>query len=186
MKKLLLTLLFIPTIHAMELVESSNTISHVPSMELIDISNVSSADSALKLYTNHKDIYVEDENAAYRVEKHNMNALLQEISNRKALSKFKDAGYIRINKNSEGKYALAAKVRGEGGGPILGAICYVGVKTAAYTALMTGIVATNAVVPGAGPMATSIAIGGSVPAYLASTEAVAIKAALWGSLMPWL
>ena len=42
--------------------------SSVHSMELVERSAVQSANN-LKLYTNHKDLYVEDENAAYRIER---------------------------------------------------------------------------------------------------------------------
>ena len=45
-----------------------------------------------------------------------MNPLLREIVQRKALGKFIGDGYIRVNKLEEGKYTLAAKVRGNGGG----------------------------------------------------------------------
>ena len=102
-------------------------------MELVDQSAVSSAHD-LKLYANKRGhLFVEDENAAYRIEKHAMNPLLREVVQRKALGKFVGDGYIRINKVEEGssspdglqrtsKYTLAAKVRGNGGGAVLGQI----------------------------------------------------------------
>ncbi len=98
----------------------------------------------VRLLTNRSAMFVEDENAAYRVEKHNMNPLLKNVIKHKALDKFKEAGYIRINKNSEGKYELAAKVRGEGGGPILAGILYGTVKVLAYTGM--AVMGTGAVV----------------------------------------
>ena len=73
-------------------------------------------------------MFVEDETAAYRIERHAMNKNMRDVLVYKALKKFKEAGYIRINKDEDGKYALVAKVRGEGGGPILAGIFYYGTK----------------------------------------------------------
>lgn len=137
MKKLLLALLCIPNIQAMELIESSN---------------VSSKDQALKLYTNHKDMFDEDENAAYRVERSSMNKELRDILAHNALTKFKEAGYIRVNKDNTGKYALAAHVRGLGGGPVLASIFYWGTKAVCYGTALAGattvVVATGGVAGG--------------------------------------
>ena len=116
--------------------------SLVIAMELVERSAVSTAND-LKLYTNHHDFYVEDENAAYRVEKHNMNPLLRAIAQHKALEKFVGDGYIRINKDDQGTYSLAAKVRGNGGGPVAGACTYWGVKITGYCALIAGIISTQ-------------------------------------------
>lgn len=150
MKKLLLALLFIPTIHGMELIERNN---------------VSSADQSLRLYSNQKDFYVEDSAAAYRVEKHHMNPLLNEVMNRKALGQFKDAGYVRISKLEDGKYALAAHVRGEGGGPGGAAA---GVAIGKFLTYSIGYGVLNLVVAPAsaasGPLAPGVQIGANLVA----------------------
>ena len=127
MKRLLLVLLFISPLSAMELVEQRA---------------VSSKD-ARRLYTNQKEFYVEDDNAAYRVEKHNINPLLNEVIKRHALGKFKNAGYIRISKLTDGKYTLAAKVRGEGGGPFTGLCAMWGTRAVGYGAFAALVWATG-------------------------------------------
>lgn len=147
MKQLLLAFIFISPLSAMELVESKA---------------VSSKD-ALKLYTNQKDFYVEDELAAYRVEKHDMNKELRALIQYTALTKFKEeAGYIRIDKHDEGKYSLLAKVRGKGGGPICAWWAYGIAKSTMYS---TAAAAATATVAGA-VIATG---GGVVPAAIAGT-----------------
>lgn len=129
MKRLLLLFLTISQIHAMELVNSRA---------------VSSKNEALKLYTNNKDLYVEDEDAVYRVDIAEMNKDLRDILKYKALSKFiENQGYIRINEDDD-KYSLAAKVRGDGGGPILAGAFYWGTKAFCYGTALAG--ATTAVV----------------------------------------
>lgn len=126
MKKLFIAILGISSLSAMQLVK--NTSSAV----------------ALKLYSNNRQAYVEDENAAYQVERYNMNPLMREVLNRQALGKFKDAGYIRINKLDEGKYELLAKVRGEGGG-IWGAhLGFLAGKFAVHFVAQTGIALATA------------------------------------------
>ncbi len=108
-----------------------STLSLVHAMELVDRSAVSSAND-LKLYTNHRDFYVEDENGKHFVEKHNINPLLKAVAQHKALEKFIGNGYIRINKFKDGKYALVAKVRGNGGGPVAGACALWGTRLAGW------------------------------------------------------
>lgn len=94
-------------------------------MELIAVNSVSSP-VPVRLFSNRKDIFVEDETAAYRVEKHNMNPLLQEVMKRSAMGEFteKGEGYIRIKLLGDHKYALDAHVRGLGGGYYLGEALY--------------------------------------------------------------
>lgn len=83
-------------------------------MQLVPVT-VQSRDN-VKVLTDYKRVFVEDENATYRVQSHEMNKELRELLKHKALDKFKETGYIRINKDETGKYALAAHVRGLGGG----------------------------------------------------------------------
>lgn len=117
------------------------------SMELIAANSVSSPEP-VQLFSNHRDVFVQDENAAYRVEKHNMNPLLHEVMKRKAIGEFTEkGGYLRVKQLSDGIYILEAKVRGDGGGPISGAIAYWATKTLCYgtavAAATTAVVATG-------------------------------------------
>ncbi len=155
----------------------------------------SSCKDDVRLLTNRSSMFVEDENAAYRIEKNNMNPLLRDVLRHKALEKFKDAGYIRINKNSEGKYELVAKVRGEGGtGPITAFIVGMGVRVGCYTGYLLGVTTpvvvgtaiagpagAGAGVAAAGLVVTHIGAGAGV---IAGTEALAMKATLATLLLP--
>lgn len=90
--------------------------SSVISMELITAHSISSAEP-VQLFRNHKDIFVQDENAAYRVKKYNMNPLLKEVMQRQAIGKFTEkGGYLRVRQLSNGEYLIDASVRIDGGG----------------------------------------------------------------------
>lgn len=91
------------------------SIFFVASLTGMELENTQAA-TALKLYKSNDRVYVQDDEAAYRVQPVNMNALMREVIQRNATSQFSKAGYIRINKLDEGQYQLLAKVRGEGGG----------------------------------------------------------------------
>ena len=106
-------------------------------MEMIDPSAVSSAQQ-LKLYANEKNLFVEDENAAYRVERHDMNPLLREVMHRQAMGKFIGDGYIRVNKFEDGKYELMAKVRGDGGFLLTGVIVHQSCRVIGYSGILLG------------------------------------------------
>jgi len=62
-----------------------------------------------------------------------MNKELRDVLKHKALAKFKEAGYIRAHKQSDGSYTLAAKVRGEAGGWLTGQIAAWTFRTVAYS-----------------------------------------------------
>jgi hypothetical protein len=134
------------------------------SMELINQRSVSSADN-VKLFTNHRDIFVEDDNAAYRVEKYNVNPLFQEVMHRKAMGKFTEdgQGYFRVKKLSDGKYLLEAKVRGDGGFLLTGVIVYNTCRVVGYS----GIVLASISAVGAG-----FATGGPGGAVIAASAAI--------------
>lgn len=176
MKKLLLLPLLVSNLHAMELIPVSSP-------------------NSVRLLTNHKHMYVEDEDAAYRVENHNMNRELREALQRKALSKYKEAAFIRAHKQQDGKYTLYGKVRGNGGtGPITAFIVGMGVRVGCYTGYLLG--ATTPVVIGtlttgpAGGMAAGTAVGvalasaGGAAGVIAATETIAMKATLATLLCP--
>lgn len=165
-------------------------IANVNAMELVKQSAVSSKDEALKLYTNNTDIYVEDDNAAYRVETCEMNKDLRDLLKYKALAKFLDsnAGYIRIKKEEgDDIYALDAKVRGNGGGPILAGVFYWGTKAVCYgTALAgatTAVVATGGVAgaltgAGVGIVGSGATAGAGVVASTIAGAGLATEAAM--------
>ncbi len=130
-------------------------------MQLVPVS-VQSKEN-VKLLTDYKHVFVEDENATYRVQSHQMNKELRDLLKHKALDKFKEVGYIRAIKNSEGKYELAAKVRGEGGGPILAGFLYGTVKVLAYSGM--AVMGTGAIVgitAATGGTATPVIAGAGV------------------------
>lgn len=176
MKKLLLLPLLVSNLHAMELIPVSSP-------------------NSVRLLTNHKHMYVEDEDAAYRVENHNMNRELREALQRKALSKYKEAAFIRAHKQQDGKYTLYGKVRGNGGtGPITAGIVNMGVRVGCWTGYLLGVttptvvgtVLTGPAGGGAAAAATTVVlanVGGGV-AVAAGIEALALKASLWTLLLP--
>lgn len=177
MKKLLLLPLLVSNLQAMELVP------------------VSSKDN-VRLLTDHTNMYVEDDNAAYRIKPHDMNRELRDVLKHKALAKFKEAGYIRANKQSDGTYTLAAKVRGEAGtGPVTAFTVGMLVRVGCYTGYLLGVstpVAVGAVVAGPAGAAAGTAAAGLVVAQIgagagviAGTEALAMKATLATLLFPF-
>lgn len=119
--------------------------------------------------------------APYMVDKQIRNFKQEE------LNKFLNVGYLAVSENDQGELSLKAHVRGLGGGPILGSICWAGTHFVAYTAFFCGILGTNTVAPGLGPIASTMVVGGSIPAFMAATQVVALKAGLWGLIVcPWL
>lgn len=157
----------------------------------------------VRLLHDGKRTFVEDENAAYRIENYDMNPLMRKLVDRGILNDFtKRDGYVRVTKQ-EGhdqagrlKYALAAKVRGNGGtGPItaftVGMIvrvgCYTGILTAISTAATVGSLAGPGGTAAAGG-ATMLAIGGTAggaAGVVAGVEALALKATLATLLIPF-
>jgi hypothetical protein len=177
MKRFLLALLFISPLHAMELV---NPIA------------VSSKDEALKLYTNHKDMYVEDQNATYRIQASEINNDLRELLKHKALTKFieKKAGHIRISQLDDGTYALRAKVHGDGGFLLTGVIIHQACRVVGYSGLVLG--SGSAIVAGfaaGGPVGAVTAASGVIaasPAAAAQIEAGSLAIGTAASWIPWL
>lgn len=172
MTKLLLAVLFIPTIHGMELIQRNN---------------ISAADQSLRLYSNKKEFYVEDESAAYRVDTHNINPLLNEVVKRKALDKFKKAGYIKINKLEQGKYQLIANVRGEGGFLLTGVIVYQSCRVIGYSGLLLGSVGTIvAATAGGGPVAGFVAASQVIQASAPAAAAIESSSLAIGTAASWI
>lgn len=181
MKRLLLSLLCVTQLKAMEVVPSS-----------------AKEENLRVLHDTQKQrMYVEDENAAWRIENYDMDALMRSLVIRGTVGKFtENDGYVRINKNSEGKYELLAKVRGRGGtGPLTACTvgllvrvgCYTGYLFAASTPVVVGTATTG---PGGGIAAAAavqlaVAGAGGLPAIIASTEATANAATLWTLALPF-
>lgn len=118
MKKLLLSLLILPGV-------SLNAMQVIPS----------SCKDNIRLLHDGKRTFVEDENAAYRVENYQMNPLIRKLIERNALTKFANKdGYVRVTKDNENIYKLAAKVRGNGGGWLTGQIAGWTVRIGGYSA----------------------------------------------------
>lgn len=174
---------------ALSVLFSIVSVSSVFSMELIAAHSISSAEP-VRLLTNHRDIFVEDENAAYRVEKYNVNPLLREVVNRKALGEFKNAGRISVKKLSDGKYILAANVNGDGGFLLTGVVVYQGCRVVGYSGLVlasasTIVAAAMAGGPVAGAVAASQVIQASGPAA-AAIESSSLAIGTAASWIPWL
>jgi hypothetical protein len=177
MKRLLLAALFASQcINAMEMIPASSS-------------------EDVRLYTNHRDLFVEDENAAYRIEKYNMNPDLRNVMKHKLLEKFKEQGHFRVTKLSNGEYSITAQVAGKGGtGPITAGMVGFAVRFGCYTAYLVG--ASTPVVAGtlvAGPagatagtaaVALTLAQAGGAAGVIATTEALAMKATLGTLLLP--
>lgn len=169
--------------------------SAISSMELIAASSVSSAEP-VKLFRNHKDLFVEDELAAYRVEKHNMNPLLHEVMKRQAMGNFTEkGGYLRVKQLNDGTYLINANVRGDGGtGPITAGVVGFAVRFGCYTAYLLGTSGTVVVGSAVGGPGGAAAAGGAITIALtqaggaagviAATEKLAMEATLATLLLP--
>lgn len=150
-------------------------------MELINARSVSSSKD-VKLWSNNSHLFVEDENAAYRVEKYNMSHLLKEVMERQAMGKFTDGGYIRVKQLSDGKYALEAKVRGDGGGLTGTTVgCYIGKFTVHFIAHGTILVISSFSGPAAPATATALEAT-FLPAIEAASNIGAIAGGIIGGL----
>lgn len=169
----------------------------VLTLQGMEVVPVSSADN-VRLLTNNRHLYVEDENAAYRVKEHDMNKELRDVLKHKALAKFKEAGYIRATKQSDGTYALAAKIRGEGGtGPITAWCVGTAVKGICWMGVMVGgsfiykaseklernkSLQTSATVVGVNG---AVAMAGGWTAVAANIEVIGNSAAAATLALPW-
>lgn len=138
------------------------------------------------LYRTSDGYQIEKDGELFTVQDHRVSPLLKKFGPN-TINRFLENGYISINQSNEGSYSLDGNVRVKGGGPILGTIMYVGTHVVSYTALLTGTMLANAAAPGAGGVATAVALGsGGVPAYVAGTQAAALQMGFWGLVaVPW-
>jgi hypothetical protein len=112
-----------------------------------------------------------------------MNKDLRNVLAHKALKKFKDAGYIQINQDETGKYALAAHVRGLGGGGVGATIGVIVGKTLTYGICYGGIWVASLI---AGPASTPTAlVAGKVasPFIELASNKVAIGCGILGGIL---
>lgn len=123
----------------------------------------------------------------YRVE-----STLRKMDNQQ-LTKFLTAGYLSVQKSSDGEYGLESRTRVKGGGPIAGLCAAWIVRSVMYT---TGAIAattvTAAATVGGGPLApvtattTAAQIAAAAPSYIATTEGAATLAGIIGLACVWL
>lgn len=175
MKRLLLTLMCAAPLQAMV----------VPATSLQEV----------RLLNSNKHVYVEDENAAYRIAPHNMNKELREAFQRKVLDKYKEAAQIKANRQFDGTYTLYGKVRGKGGtGPLTAGVVNMAVRVGCWTGYLLAVTApatVGTVVAGpmggsAGTVATGVVLTqvGGAAAVAAGIESLATKLTLATLLLP--
>jgi len=104
---------------------------------------------AIALFHGEKGFHVEKDNKHHEVKRYWVDPLLRGAKT-KQLKAFLDNGYVFLDQMSDGEYTIKAKVRGLGGGPLLGSLFYALTKTACYG---TAVAATGAVVVGTGGLA---------------------------------
>lgn len=121
------------------------------------------------------------------VRSEHIDSILRTIKSEQDFESYFDHGHgIKIHKDEDGNYHMSSQIGLKGGGPISGACVYLGVKVVAYTSMLLGTMAANAAAPGAGGVATAIALGtGGVSGALVATEALAVKCGCAVALMPW-
>lgn len=141
----------------------------------------------LSVYHEENEFHVVKDGRDSIVKSHRMDSLLRRLKqNRPELQSYlQSSGYLTVGENEDGQFSLEADGRMRGGGPLLCGLLYLGVKTLAYTGLLTGAVAANTVAPGAGGVAVSIAVGtGGIAGALAGIETTAVSVGLWGLSLP--
>lgn len=89
---------------------------------------------------------------------------------------FRAYGQLILKQLSNGDYILTASIPLRGGGFLLAAGAWLGIQVVGYTAMLTGITLTNLAIPGVGPLAVTLACGGSIPVAMAAIQAAAVKA----------
>ena len=118
-------------------------------------------------YENGK-FHIEKKGKRIEVKNYDVDPMLRKM-NQEQLSKFLAVGSIAVNRMGNKDYTLKAKVRGDGGGPILGQIGYWAFKSVCYGTMAAG---TGAVVASTG--------AGLAPVIGAKAVAIGTNAALAG------
>jgi hypothetical protein len=130
---------------------------------IIKIDNIKSRDS-IDLYHSPNGFAVVKGSDAQPVNSCFVDPILRKM-NQRQLKQFEKHGYIDITRMSDGNYALRAKVRGNGGGPVTGWFLYGLTKAVAYGGI------------GAAVAAATTATGGAVGAAVGITGATASSTA---------
>ncbi len=128
----------------------------------------------VELYHTGNGFTILQNNEEFPISKYSMDPLLKKM-NRKQLKKFQKIGYLEVKRNAFNEFSLASKVRGNGGGPVTGAVLYWLTKTLCYgtavAAVGAGVAATGGAVVAAG---TAIAGAAGATAAGASVTAIGI------------
>ena len=97
---------------------------------------------------------------------------------------FKHDGKLVLRESTDGDYSLQTKMLLKGGGFYTAGIFWLTTQVGGYTAIFTGIIAVNAVLPGVGPVAGVLASGGSWATAIAAINAASVKAFCIGAALP--
>ncbi len=135
-------------------------------------SSVRASESLGKVKLTHNDnkgFALYENGTKHEVGRHSLSPELRTITS-KELKAFQKAGYLSVNKQSDGEFAIRSHVRGEAGGPIAGAIAYWITKSLCYgtavAAAGTAVVATGGVV---GAIGGGLAAGATLGASAGAT-----------------
>jgi len=117
----------------------------------------------LDLYHSKKGFYVRQDDTKHIIKKCFTDPILRDVT-KTQLKSFLTAGYLTINQMDSGEYSVRAKMRLNGGGPILGTIAYWVTKSLCYgtavAAVGTVTVATGGALGAA--VGGAAAVGGTV------------------------
>ncbi len=112
----------------------------------------------------------------HTVKKHWVDKKLRNIKRdhlRAFLAKEMGNGYLKIGQSTNGEYSLVGSVRGDGGGPLFGALCYTLTKVACYG---TAAAATGAIVVSTGGLAGAVTSVAAASTTLGAGSAVSLTA----------
>lgn len=168
MKRLLALLLVLASTNIL----SMNQLDTLVPVESIDIRGPIQL-GELKIYHDDNYFYVQRGNSIKRVEAHEVNRLLTDLLRKKLLDRLKSAGYIQVKEHQDGNYELAAKVRGNGGGPVLAGLFYWGTKTLCYGTALAGAGAAVVATGGAAGALTGAGVAAAGASASAGTTVVA-------------
>lgn len=125
------------------------------------------------LFHDQSEFHVSKNKKLHIVKKYWIDRELRDITSEK-LKSFLEKGYVSINQMEDGEYILKAKVRANGGGPLLGSLLYALTKTACYG---TAVAATGALAVTTGGAAGAAAGILTASTTLGAGSAVSLTAA---------
>ncbi len=164
----------------------SGGLSHAGKSLKYPSSRVRSAEKMgiLKLSHDGNHFNVKRNGARTKIENYYVDKSVRGMSQER-LAKLMDHGYMSIGQLDDGQYTLKSNVRGEAGGPALGAAAYVVTKGILYGLLGAGVVGATVATGGAAAGAVGVAVGtgaaiGSIGGAVLGT-AVATGAGIGGT-----